>query len=351
MNTSRYRTACGLLLALACTGTALAQGTRLAAGQVLWNAETAGADERMAAEALADAVLGDLHSGRPEAAVARLQASGEQPLRQHWALHEVLKALESAGPQPAAEAVLAFAAAQPVRVLRQHEETAAAFFLPMFDPAAAAADVRRAWAIEAQRERFRDLMGKAAVLPDPGEDAIAEAGLLGAIDDLPEAQVARLAAVMAKRPLRPAVALALARRSGDGELAARLLTDADAALRLAAFDQVLPRLPAPERVKWLQRLEADAALASAATLALLPELIAGGDIGAILQRLADPALGPTAAAALAGHADALRWIDQLWTQSTAVSQRRMLLLALTLHDSDAARARRQVLQAQQEAQP
>lgn len=334
-----------LLLGLLVAPAALGQGTSLQPGQVVWHAASIGPAERAAATALEQDAWRALHADDGAAARDRLAAAASDPLVQHWALHALLQRLEAAAPMSAAEALLAYAEAQPVRVLRQHEETAATWLLAQFDPAASAADVRRAWAIADRRDTFLATMVKAASLPSlsPHADSIDRAALIAAIAAVPASTASRFATGEAKHRLPADVALALARRSGDRDLAASLLQHAEPAVRLAAFEQLLPDFADDERRVWLQRLEADPALGSAATLALVPMLAEADEQADLLQRLDDPQRGASTAAGLAGLGNPLPRIDALWSQAATDRQQRMLLLALQLVDSEASRARRDAL--------
>jgi hypothetical protein len=331
-----------LLLGLLAAPTALAQGKSLQPGQVVWNVASIAPSDRAAATALDAAAWRALQAGDGTAARNLLVAAESTPLTQHWALHQLLQRLQAAAPMPAAEPLLAYAAAQPVRVLRQHEETAATWLLAQFDPAASAADVRRAWAIAIRRDALLASMAKATSPPSLPADAdgLGRAALIAAIEAVPASTASRFAEDAAKHLLPADVALALARRSGDRELAASLLQHAEPAVRLAAFEQLLPDFAEDERRDWLQRLEADHELASAATLALVPVLAEADDLAALLRRLDDAQRGPSTAAGLAKLDDALQRIEVLWMQASTERQQRMLLLALQLIDSEASRARR-----------
>lgn len=343
-----------VLVGLLAAPTVLAQGKSLRPDQVVWDPSLIAQADGAAATALETAAWRVLQAGDGTAARDLLAAAESDPLRQHWALHQLLQRLQGGVPMPAAEALLAYAEAQPVRVLRQHEETAATWLLAQFDPAASAADVRRAWAIAARRDSFLATLAKTNALPvlPADDDGLHRAALVAAIEAMPVSSLSRLAADAAKQALPAEVGLALARRSGDRELAASLLQHAEPAVRLAAFEQLLPDFADDERRDWLQRLETDRELASAASLALVPVMADADEQAALLQRLDDAQRGPSTAAGLANLGDALQRIDVLWMQASTDRQQRMLLLALQLIDSEASRARRDdLLAARGEVQP
>ena len=207
-----------VLVGLLATPTVLAQGKSLRPDQVVWDPALIAQADGAAATALEAAAWRALQAGDGTAARDLLAAAASDPLRQHWALHQLLQRLEAASPMPAAEAVLAYAASQPVR--RQHEETASTWLLAQFDPATAAADVRRAWAIATRRDAFLASMAKSASLPSLPADAydLDRAALIAAIEAVPASAAVRFAEDAAKHRLPADVALALARRSGDREV-------------------------------------------------------------------------------------------------------------------------------------
>lgn len=300
----RMKTLIGLVASLGLgllAGRVGAVATELPPGAVVWDG-AALAEEKAARRAvLVEAAWNALRDDGDAASVLQGEPS---VLIREWAAAELLQRLQDGPPLAAAEAFLDWAVRQPVGVFVQHEETRAAAFLPLFDIAQRARDVRRLWAEAAARE---DWMRRWVGHPSDALERLQGAGpaerqaAAEALSGLPdEAWSGALKALHA----RPAASvptelwLAAAQREPDATALREVIARGEAGQRLRALP-LLAELEHRPAMELLVELEPDPELGSAATLALVPRLLDAGDAAALRARLADPARRDATAAGLA----------------------------------------------------
>ncbi|MCK7594790.1 hypothetical protein [Pseudomarimonas salicorniae] len=326
-------------------GAAGAVSTELPEDAVLWS-EARGAQVHKVAADLGERVYRAAIAGRAAQALELLQAEAD-PLVRESAVADLLTRLQHGAPPPAIDLLVDWAASQPVQVFRQHEETRAKAYLPMFDIAQRARDLDRLWAEAAIRDdwvaRWRTdpnaALAEAATLDE------ARVGLAGeALLRLSPKAFAGVRETLADTPgeaLPAPIWLFAAQRHPDPEYLEHALDHGGAASRQRAI-QLAAELPADAAERVLAAREADPALGSAATLVLVPRLLEAGRIEALRDRLADPARRDSTAAALARLADDPEHLDTLDALHAGLSKsaerggwRRVLILI----DDGAKRAR------------
>lgn len=276
--------------------------TELPADAVIWDGQSTAAMPAKRSSQLGAAVRAALLAGKGEDATV-LIASEPSPLVREWVAMQQLEALQAGPPLAAAGALLDWAEAQPIRVFRQHDETAAPAFLPMFDIAQRARDLRRLWAQRGERERWAERLARApdsAIAGLPGRDREAQARAAEAVELLDSAGFDALSSAARAAPAAVPAALwqAMAIRRPTADWLQRALDSGDAAERLKTI-ALAARLPDAEAEAVLAPLETDSELGSAATLALVPKRLAGQRFDALGAALADPRRRDATAAGLA----------------------------------------------------
>ena len=298
------------------------------------------------AQAPANEALAHIAAGDAKLALQRLRAESD-PVRFEAAAAQVVDALQAGSPSSAGDQVLAALEREPVRVFQRHEETAADWFLPVFNVPARAASARELIAFAQQRDALRAKLERD---PDTLASAPTPAVLSAAIEGLTPKAVEALATAALRDPERlPSAAwAALARRQPSQDVL-------DASLHHAQPVDVLPLLQdLPERVDperalaWLKRAAQTPQLASGAVLGLgrlVPRLPKAET--ELAAHLGDPLTGASAAAALAQMQDEDRlerigaWVKRAQTPA----QLNDLALALRLEGSPDALRRLQRLAA------
>lgn len=271
------------------------------------------------------------------------RTSTQDPVLHEWLVATVLQKLRVAPPLPPLEPMLAALVATPARIYRQHPETAAAYYLPVFEPDRMAAGTQETW----RRETLaREWLGRLA--SDPlAFGAAAQApdapALVRAVELADARALARLSASLPPQGFAatPGFWATLASRTRDPAhfgLAFRLEGQAVALALLQRVPAILSRDDAKAQLETL--LENDA-LGSAA-LSTLAAISAGDPAFAprLFAMLADEGLGATAAAALA-RTQGAKSIDaaaQRLRNAKGATEQRNLLLYLRLVGSAAAMA-------------
>lgn len=247
----------------------------------------------------AGAIVSRARGGDIDGAFAQLQAI-DDPLRFELTAARVIEALPLSPSAPGYDLLARFEGVPP-RVFRRHEETAADWFLPVFDLAAKARG-RRDLAVTAGRaqqwldafdedamqaaKRASDLARAPAThggppLPPgtlashaPGDIDVMRAAKLRALPEAirraTPAQVARIADAVARRkaPLDSPAQAALARRSGDARMWTLALQHAAPVDVLPLFAQASASLGEKAARAWLADAARQPDYASAAALAL-----------------------------------------------------------------------------------
>lgn len=327
------------LFALLAAGSVLAGTAVLPPGAVLIDAGTAKPDAAQVAMA-AGAVLARAAAGDADGAFAALRRI-EDPLRFELTAARVVAALQEA-PGAGAPALLAKLEGVPPRVFRRHEETAADWFLPVFDIAAKARSARLLLERRTRREAW---LARLAADPKAALAAGAKHGedpaLVDAIAQASPALIARLveAAAKADAALPSAAQAALAARSGDAHAWRLALRESRPLDVLPLFARVDTALGDAEARAWLQEAAAHPAYASAAAMAATR--LAGTEALAALDSAEQ---GAEAAAVLAQRPDAIELAERALADPSASPTRLAhLVLMLRLIDDAAARARLQAL--------
>jgi hypothetical protein len=292
------------------------------------------------AEVDAAAVLAQLSRGEPDAAWALLQG-WQDPERFELAAARVIRALQAMPSDAASDYLLQKLAAEPVRLFRQHDETAAAAYLPVFDIGASAGSALALRAFVRDRDEL-----VAAVAFDPVaalEKHRARGDLVAAaIAAATPAQQARIAeaAVGGQLELPSAGWVALGRVLPRVDVLDAAMRKADQVDLLPLVQELAPRLPSKQAIAWLESLARKSEYASSAILALGSLAARSTDAEtALVKHLGRSATGASAASALARmqRPDRVQRISALLdaTQDEAVVAD--LALALRLEGSEAAR--------------
>jgi len=279
-------------------------------------------------------------------AATRILQEASSALEAEWAADQVLQRLETEPPNESGRRWLAWAAAQPPRVFRRHDETVADWFLPHFNIAARAEGLLAQWARADARDACLDALTQAPTqLPKVDAPGLAQQGCADAVAGLDDAALAVLrdAALAMPTEVVPSLWQALAERAPDSDVLVAALRYGDAAARLAVIRLAADRLPPAQSIAVLDHAAEQPELASAATLALAPlATTEPAALERLARRLGDTQLGPSAAAALARlpTPDRVKRIEALWSQAKTAGAREHLLLALDLEGSAEARALR-----------
>ncbi len=293
-----------LILALLLAGSAGARPLALLpAGAVVVAPEDLPIAATEAAKRAAEGARQSIDGHDDAAAWAALQ-SLDDPLAFELAAAELIAALQAGGGSAAGDRLLARLADVPTRVFHRHAESAAHWYLPLFDVAARAKSALALRARAQQREVWR---GRFEADPSAALGALGGAGmgegpiaaeavpLLGAKAALSLLAAAKSAPASTPSPLWRALAERL--KSADAfSQAAEHASEAD----LLALLPASAALPDREALQWLDRIGRRPDLASAALLAIAPRATPGSPaLARLIDALDDPALGATAASALA----------------------------------------------------
>jgi hypothetical protein len=293
------------------------------------------------AEADARDVLARIAANEPAAAVALMQG-WQDPVRFELAAVIVIDALQASPDSPSSRAALAALALEPVRLFRRHEETAADWFLPMFDVGARASSTLKL---------FDFLRGRDALVATIEKDPIAAFApsvppslVAAAIGELAPQTLTRVATLaMGDRIELPSAAWsALARRQPSADLLAKVIEVAEPIDVLPLIPDVIRKIDPDVATNWLELTTTKSELASAAILSLGTVAAKHAPAEAALARhLGDPKTGASAAAAFArlDRVDRLERIDVHLATAKSAEAVRDLALALRLEGSASARAR------------
>lgn len=313
----------------------LPRGAMLVAPETLAAAEPAA----LALEQRAGAAL---QAGDAPAAIALLAAETDPSVRE-LAADRLIERLRAGPPSVAGAALLDWLAARPAQVYRRHDETAADWFVPVFDLDGRARGTRLLWQQQAEREHWRERLAQApqAALADLADaDAGALARAAEAIAALtPEQHAGVRAALDGGSPA--ALWLASARRAPDLDAYRAVLARGGEAQQLELVASARIALPADAALRFLDAAAERPALASAAILALAP---LAADHTPALERLddllSDREHGASAAAALARlpRPDRVQKIEALLETAPDATRATHLALALRLEGSPAAQA-------------
>lgn len=331
--------------------TAMAGTSTLPPGAVLvepehWN-QPAGRAESDAA-----IVLHTLARDGSAAAIARLETWSD-PARFELAaalVIETLQAQPSSSPASTStiEEFLTALERAPIRLYQRHEETAADWFLPVFDIPARAASARRLLAFALDRDALVVRLQR-----DPRQaldDAKDSSQLLAAsLERVSPAVVDRIAALaLADDITLPSAAwAALARRKPEAAILLATLQHADALDVLPLIEALPPKLTPTVALDWLQQAARMPDYASSAVLGL--GTLASRSPAAeaeLAKHLGDPLTGASAAAALARLAlpNRVERVDALLSKASTSEVVTHLALALRLEGSSAAMHRLQRLE-------
>lgn len=289
----------------------------------------------------AAAVLARVANADPAAATDLMQG-WHDPARFELAAAIVIQELQNAPETPAARALLEALSKEPIRLYRRHEETAADWFVPLFDIAGRAASALKLFDDLRRRDALADALRR-----DPtqairqSKDAALLAAAIGSLDSAASSRVVSLA-IVEGTALPSAAWVALARRSPSPELLDKVAEFAHPVDVLPLMAELTPNLPLDQATNWLARLVANPELASAGLLELGVVAAKHAPAEAILARhLGNPHTGASAAAALARmqRPDRLDRIDALLAEAKTAEAVRDIALALRLEGSAPARER------------
>lgn len=275
--------------------------------------------------------------------------SWSDPLRFEPAAARVIETLQAQPSTRAGDALLAALEREPVRLFRRHEETAADWFLPLFDIPGRAASARRLLAFADERDALI-----ARLQNDPRatlkSGKIPAQALTAAVERLPSEVIVRVATLaLAGDVVLPSPAwAALARRRPEAAVLQATLQRAEPLDVLPLLEELPSKLAAPLAFDWLEQASRLADYASSAVLglgALAPRSPAAE--AALVKHLGNPVTGTSAAAALSRLAlpDRLERIDALLTKARTPEVLADLALALRLEGSAAALNRLHALEA------
>jgi hypothetical protein len=271
-----------------------------------------------------------------------------EPVAREWLLDRGLHALARQQPTAEARTVVQQLAGRPPEVFGRIDPDHGDHATPLYDTGATARFVLRAWrrsdaraAAEADLAAGRtQFVERFAVNPSgPQRQGIVEAIELAPLAQLSVQRNAAAAAMSAGMRVDE-VALLLARRLADVELASLVIGHADARVALDALRLLPAVLDSQSAFRMLAEASRRADIASAAMLAIGP--VARQDAIArsfLFERIDDPELGASAATALASIDDpaiAAEIGRRLSTTSSDIA-RRHFVLALQLDGGSAAR--------------
>jgi hypothetical protein len=291
-------------------------------------------------------VQAKLAAGDAAAAYALMQG-WQDPERFEVAAVLVIRRLSEQPLDKAGRALLERLAQEPVRLYRRHEETAADWFVPLFDVGAQAASLLKLTDFQGDRDRLIDAIARdpgaaLAALPD------APALVAAAFEAMPLAMLDQVAMfVLADGVGLPSPAWTmLAQRLPRQDLLNAALVHADPVDLLPLIATIAAQSSSKSNVAWLERAATHAPLASAAVLALgrmapsSPEAYE-----ALLKHLGRDTTGASAATALARWpaADRVERIETLIGKASDSAVLADLALALRLEGSERALRRLEVL--------
>lgn len=271
-----------------------------------------------------------------------------EPVAREWLLDRGLHALARQQPTPEARSVVQQLAGRPPEVFGRIDPDHGDHATPLYDTGATARFVLRAWQRSDARAAAKadlaagrtQLIERFAASPSgPVRDGIVEA-----IDDAPPAQLFvqrnAAAAAMSAGARVDEVALLLARRLADVELASLLIGHADARVALDALRLLPGVLDSQSAFRLLADASRRADIASAAMLAI--GRLARQDASArsfLFGRVDDPELGASAATALASIGDPAiaAEIGRRLRAASSDTARRHFVLALQLDGGSSAR--------------
>jgi len=334
--------ACVVWAAAATAGTATLPSGAVLVESEQWNVPAG------RAEADAAIVLQTLARQGAAPAIARLETWSD-PARFEFAAAIVIETLQ-AQPSASTSATEEFLSAlerAPIRLYQRHEETAADWFLPVFNIPARAASARRLLAFAYERDALVvRLQSDPLTALDEAKDS---AQLLAAsIERVSPTAVDRISThALAEDITLPSPAwAALARRKPEPAILLATLQHADALDVLPLIEELPPKLTPTIALDWLQQAARMPAYASSAVLGLgtLASRSPAAE-AALAKHLGDPLTGASAAAALARLArpDRLERIDALLNKASTAEVVSDLALALRLEGSSAALERLQRL--------
>lgn len=264
---------------------------------------------------------------------AALQSLAD-PLAFELAAADLITTLQAGDGSAAGDRLLARLADVPTRVFHRHAETAAHWYLPLFDVGARA---KSALVLRARAQQREDWRGRFEADAATALGALAGAGkgegpiaaeavpMLGAKAALNLLAAAKSAPQSTPSPLWRALAERL--KSADAfAQAAEHASDAD----LLALIPTSGALPDGDALRWLDRLGQRPELASAALLAIAPRAAPGSPaLARLVDALDDPALGASAASALARRTSPDR-IEALSASIAQASPQALTHIALAL---------------------
>lgn len=318
--------------------------------------DVAGARQAISTPAVSarDAGLAALAAeGRATELAARLELIAHDgsltDVAQEWLLDRGLHALARIEPSPAARATVARLSARTPTVYARIDPDHGERATPLYDAGATARFVLRSWERQAARATARaDLAARRTAAVSRFADAASEparSGIADAYREAPAAEVAAQRAAVAGALTDgrrvDALALILAERFADRDLFAQLVDYADEREALAALASARRTLGADPAFGIFVRASRRADIASAAVLEV--GRVAAHDAAArgfLFEALADPGIAPSAAAALAALGDPgiSAEIGRRLALARSDAERRLLVLALGLDGSAAARA-------------
>jgi len=275
-----------------------------------------------------------------------------EPAAREWLLDRGLHELARLAPMPAARTVVQQLAGRRPEVFTRLDPDHGDRATPLYDTGATARFVLRAWLrAEARAQTEADLAaGRTAQIERFAARASADvqdperAGIVMAFEAAPRAQLAAqrnaAAAIMAAGGRADEIALVLARRLVDAELATLVIGHAEPRIALGAVRSLTSAFDSHIALGLLQDASRRADIASAALLAIGE--LASHDAAArtiLFEQIADPGNGPSAAAALASVGDPAIAVEigRRLRVTTADQPRRLHVLALKLDASPVAR--------------
>lgn len=291
--------------------------------------------------------------GRATEIAARLELIAHdgtlEDVAQEWLLDRGLHALARIEPSPAARATVTRLVARAPTVFTRVDPDHGERATPLYDAGATARFVLQNWERHAARTAAQaELAARSSLAVARFAEAASEpvrSGIADAFRAAPAAELAAqrtaVAAALAQGRRVDALALILAERLADRDLFAQLVDYADEREALAALAAARRVLDPASAFETLVLASRRADIASAAVLEA--GLLAANDAAArgfLFEALADPGIAPSAAAALAALGDpgVSAEIGRRLSLARADGERRLLVLALTLDGSPAARA-------------
>lgn len=270
------------------------------------------------------------------------------PVAREWLLDRGLHALARRDPAPEVRAIVQQLASRPPEVFGRIDPDQGDRVTPLYDTGATARFVLRAWQrSEARAAAAADLAAGRTELIERFAAAAGgpvREGIVEAFELAPPARLAvqrnTVAAAMSAGIRADEIALVLARRLADFELAALVIGHADTPVALEALRLLPAAFDSQSAFRLLAEASRRADIASAATLAI--GRAARHDATArsfLFEQMDDPDLGASAAAAIAAIGDpaSAAEIGRRLRSASSEMVRRHLVLALQLDGGTAAR--------------